>query len=66
MLFRKLSILAINTVSSDLDGNGKGWIEFESRVDIVPSARISHDDWVEMGQPFTVTISIEPGDVLNA
>jgi len=26
---------------------------------------ISHGDWVDMGSPETVTVTIEPGDLLN-
>jgi hypothetical protein len=28
-------------------------------------ARISFEDWVEMGAPTKITLTIEPGDLLN-
>jgi hypothetical protein len=30
------------------------------------SARLRLDDWVDMGRPTEITVTVEPGDLLNA
>jgi hypothetical protein len=46
-----------------------GYLTFERILDEVDapqrSIRIDEDDWYAMGEPGVVTVTIEPGDLLN-
>lgn len=53
----------------ELDEEEQGFTVFQTRPDEewegIETCIVRRDLWLEMGEPMTVTVSVEPGDLLN-
>ena len=69
-LIRSISILDYVSVSEDetkvrFVNSPEGFFLEDDYDPSIHAAEISHEAWVDMGEPTQVTVTVEPGDNLN-
>ena len=52
-------------VVMDADYANAEYIQFTEEPGFARTIRLDRHDWADMGEPETITVTIEPGDLLN-